>query len=211
MSKKTDIVIEKMKATGRFDIDTGVEYCGTLDDYVDILEQCPFTFQSSLDKVEEYFANGLSKADEKNFTEYRVQAHSIKSTARLLGLGDLFEIAKTSEFAVREENEEKAISNHPVMVEATKDAIRLIEGFFEGIDEAGEGESCDEDIVTVLKAIYEAAEDFDVDAMDDGIKKIKCMSIPPSVQERKQDLIAAVANIDSDEVMEIIDEMLEGI
>lgn len=211
MSSKTDRVIERLESSGLFDLDTGVGYCGSEEDYVDILEQSPYTFESSLGNLIKFYENGLSLEDEANLTEYRVVAHSIKSTARLLGHDALFETAKTSEFAVREHNVDIAIENHPTLVKETKEIIQLISSFFDGIDEDDACALGHDELLEVLRNISAAAEDFDVDTMDEGVKKLKTDGLPNAVLELRSKLIMAVANIDVDEVIAIVDTMIEGI
>lgn len=211
MNKKTEIVISRIEATGLFNINAGIEYCGSEDDYVDILEQSPYTFESSLERLVDFFEKGLRLDDEANLTEYRVVAHSIKSTARLLGYDSLSETGRISEFAVRELEVDKAIENHPVLVKETKEAIELIESFFDGADEMTSGELGRDELIGILEAIATAADDFDVDAMDDGVKKLKADNLPGNVLELRKKLISAVANLDVDEVIAIVATMIEGL
>lgn len=212
MSDKVNTVINRIKATGLFDLDSGLSYCGDEEGYVEILEQSPYTFESSLGNLCKFFDIGLSASDESNVIEYRVVAHSIKSTARLLGYTDLFEIGLTSEMAAREMDIDKAIANHQVLVDKTNETIAMIRGFFEDVEEEKVADiSSGDELTEILEAIRAAAEDFDIDGMDDGVKRLKADNLPDAVVERRKDLISAVANIDTDEVIDIIDSILENI
>ena len=127
MGDKVSTVIEKIKKTGLFNIEAGIEYCVDEEGYVEILEQCPYTFESSLRNLCGFYDKGISLEDEANITEYRVVAHSIKSTARLLGYDSLFETGKISEFAARDLDLDMIKSNHSNLVSQTKEAIEMIQ------------------------------------------------------------------------------------
>lgn len=210
MGDKVNTVIGRIEATGLFNLQAGIEYCGDEEGYVEILEQSPYTFESSLKNLGRFFDNGLDVKDESNLTEYRVVAHSIKSTARLLGYDELSEIGRISEFAVRDFDIDKAIENHPILVDRTKEAIEMIYGFFEGVqDEDNPVALNPEELSVILNAMLEAAEDFDIDGMDECMKKLKSDGLPEAVVKRREELISAVANIDTDSVIELVNSIIE--
>ncbi len=212
MDDKVSVVIKRVKDTGLFDLQAGIEYCMDEEGYVDILEQSPYTFESCLENLCKFYDLGISPENEANITEYRVVAHSIKSSARLLGYNTLFEIGKTSEFAARDMDVDLIVDNHPVLVDKTNEAIELIREFFVGADEGQSKETVtDEELKKILNGMIEAAEDFDLDGMDDGVERLKSVELPEAIEILGGKLASAVANIDTDAIAEIANAMLEAL
>ncbi|MBQ2705855.1 MAG: response regulator, partial [Agathobacter sp.] len=90
-----EIEKEKTKETfviGDLDIEKGLTYCGSKDNYIEILSSQRDSGQEILMQVEELFA----KEDWKNYT---IVVHGIKSSMMSIGAVTLSEMAKGLEFA----------------------------------------------------------------------------------------------------------------
>jgi len=94
--------------------------CDSIDLYLDVLKQ--YAESKRLEEMEAQFAA-------ENFEEYRINAHSLKSTSLTVGLEGLAERARASEFALKSGNVEYAKLNHAELMEMYRDALEKIREF----------------------------------------------------------------------------------
>ncbi len=94
--------------------------CDEVSFYLDVLKQ--FSENHRLEDMEAQFAEG-------NFEEYRINAHSLKSTSLTIGLEGLSERARATEFALKTGNIEYAKYNHTELMELYHDCLEKIRLF----------------------------------------------------------------------------------
>lgn len=94
--------------------------CDDVELYIDVLRQ--FAESTRLEEMQEQF-----KAE--NFEDYRINAHSLKSTSLSVGLEGLSERARASEFAIKSGNIEYAKFSHNELMEMYQDALNKIREF----------------------------------------------------------------------------------
>lgn len=91
--------------------------CDDFDLYLDVLRQ--FAESKRLEEMEEQFSS-------ENFEDYRINAHSLKSTALTVGLEGLSERARASEFAIKSGNIDYAKFSHEELMEMYREALNKI-------------------------------------------------------------------------------------
>lgn len=94
--------------------------CDNVEFYIDVLKQ--YAESKRLEEMEEQFAA-------ENFEDYRINAHSLKSTSRTIGLEGLAERARASEFALKSGNVEYAKFNHAELMQMYREALEKIREF----------------------------------------------------------------------------------
>lgn len=94
--------------------------CDNIELYMDVLKQ--FAESTRLEEMQEQYAA-------ENFEDYRINAHSLKSTALTVGLEGLSERARASEFAIKSGNIEYAKFSHDELMEMYQDALDKIREF----------------------------------------------------------------------------------
>ncbi|MBR4256953.1 MAG: Hpt domain-containing protein [Clostridia bacterium] len=102
---------EKKLALMGIDAAEGVTYCA--DDpefYTEMLEEYVSDGETKLSELQKYY-------DENNIERYVICVHSLKSTSKMIGAGDLSELARELEFAGRENNADFIRENHGRMTE----------------------------------------------------------------------------------------------
>ncbi|WP_050008276.1 response regulator [Butyrivibrio sp. WCE2006] len=77
---------------GIFDIETGIDYAGTEDMYIDTLRFFRDTIEEKADEIESLYYK-------ENIEDYTIKVHALKSSAKLIGANDLSEHAKRLEEA----------------------------------------------------------------------------------------------------------------
>ena len=198
---------DKVVATGKFDIDSALSYCGDEDGFLEILEQGSPTFEKCLSDLTSLFEKGLP--DEESISLYRIAAHSTKSSSKLIGLMNLSEMALASEMAAKESDVAKISSLHDALVNKVAETIDILNGLFAA--EEVEGEVDGAAIMSELENLIVSLTEMDVDAMDASIKKLKQMPFPQGTADKKKELSDAVAMLDIDKALEIISALVNCI
>lgn len=112
MSEKTidDLTEDVFRGKSFIDLDYGLECCAGM---LDLYAQAVLGFVGSdnkLDVLDEYF-------EAKDWDNYRVNIHAVKSSALLLGIRELSEHAKSLEYAIKEGSPEYVLLHHKEVME----------------------------------------------------------------------------------------------
>ena len=96
----------------------GMEFCGDMEDvYLDAMQEYVDGDNSTL--LKEY-------ADAKDYKNYRVQVHSLKSSSRMIGADELADKALALENAAKEENGEYIAQNNIPVVNEYQELMQKI-------------------------------------------------------------------------------------
>ena len=126
---KTDI-IEVLKG---LDVDTeyGLDYCsGDKDFYLELLADYADKSDSKLKEIQDYFNN-------KDYKNYEIRVHGVKSTSKLVGAMSLSEKAKQLEDAAKEKNEAFITDNHDIFIKDYEALMKTIKGHLSPGEEGG--------------------------------------------------------------------------
>ncbi|MBR0062816.1 MAG: response regulator, partial [Oscillospiraceae bacterium] len=86
------MIPEWLKGIEELNIKEGIKNCGTDDGFMSALE----IFYNSIDNMSHEIQSYYSS---ENWTDYTIKVHALKSSARIIGLADLSELAKKLEAA----------------------------------------------------------------------------------------------------------------
>ena len=114
-------MIAALKDRG-LDTAKGIAYCG--DDaglYRELLADYAKNMDDKIAEMNRYY-------DERDFKNYTIRVHAIKSTSALIGANDLSEKAKALEAAARENDEEYIRSNHKALMDDYEGLLSFITG-----------------------------------------------------------------------------------
>ena len=90
------------------------------------------------------------------------------------------------------------------------DKLKGVFGLGEDDAETGNKETADSDMLrAMMDMLGQAMEDFDVDAADDIIEKMKSYKYEPEIEELIKSLTAAVKDLDQDEAESIMGRIKE--
>lgn len=170
------------------------------------------------DKLQKMYESLLEAKEDKEeaFTEYRIQVHSMKSSAAYIGILPLAGMAKVLEDAAREYDEDTINSMHDIFIKKWRSYKDKLSGVF-GIGETAQEQNVnkEEADVEILKALFgmikEAVNELDIDVADDTMAKIDGYIVPDVIIQDVEELKAAVADLDSDAVAEIVDRISESL
>ncbi len=157
--RKTDLPAD------RFDEEAGVKYCGGFDNYIRILQINSESGEEEKDKIQACF-------DQKDWKNYTIFVHALKSTMRSIGVEKLSAMAKELEQAGKQGREDYILENHSAMMEEYAQILELLKKSEtvcpQDKEEGAEGlEALDEADMDRLSLEFEdAAYAFDGDQMN---------------------------------------------
>ncbi|MCR5701019.1 MAG: response regulator [Lachnospiraceae bacterium] len=132
-----------------FGIDTllGLEYCQNDDElYETLLRQFVEEYPGKQNKIEEYY-------NAKDFKNYEIYVHALKTTAKMLGNMQLSEQAKDLEFAAKKEQATYIEGHHNALMSSYKSTMQHIADIYDiqPVDKPAESSSADsEDEVLIF-------------------------------------------------------------
>lgn len=101
--------LEALKNIG-INTEEGLAYCAEDEEfYGEMIEEYILEKDSRVAELNESFNAG-------DWDRYRIAAHSIKSTSRMIGAGELSEAAREMEQAAKEGNKEKLMTEHALFI-----------------------------------------------------------------------------------------------
>ena len=121
------------------DTAAGLAYCGGDEQfYKELLAEYAGDPDAKLGELTKYH-------DSKNWKDYSIKVHAIKSTSKMIGAMDLSSVALFLEEASKESDEEKVESRHKVLMESYEKLIRTIYNTYGAGSRASDGP--DEDVL----------------------------------------------------------------
>ena len=132
-SESTDDSYGSLAAFG-IDYKTGLSYCQNDETlYRSLLGEFVQSSESKLKDLSIYY-------EEKDWKNYAIIVHSLKSTSKMIGADKLSEIASRLETAANEENEKGIMAEHSLMIDKYKETIKAISSLIPAPEISGSDE-----------------------------------------------------------------------
>ncbi len=174
----------------------------------EVLMETIHNFYTTMDAEAEYLQSCYNHIgdDVEAIDNYRIKVHAMKSSAALIGAMTLSEKAKELEYAAKDENVEYVSANHQEFLDEWNTYKEKLSIFIEQKDKVQIDNK--EEIITKLVALKEAIEIMDVDACDEMIAFLNAYQYSEAIQQKMDELAAAIINLDSMHVIELADELI---
>ncbi len=117
--KEPESETEKAFEIGDLDTEKGLLYCGTKSAYLEVLENCYIEGADERSLLEKLYEN-------KDWKNYVIKVHALKSTMKSIGAIPLFEMAKALESAGRNSDIEYITQNHQAMLDEHRRVMKQI-------------------------------------------------------------------------------------
>ena len=184
---------------------------GTVKEFYDVLALQADKLDGMRSEVNKCLAGEDKGGLDSALEAYRIQVHGMKSAAATIGIVPLAGMAKMLEFAARDGDTDTIATMHDVFISEWRSYEEKLKGVFgigEEDGEASDKEPADPDMLrAMMDMLHQALEDFDVDAADETIEKIRSYSYPQEIEALIPSLVAAVKDLDQDEAERIMGEM----
>ena len=183
------------------DFDEALKNCGSMD----VLENVAHEFYVSIDPKADDIERFLTKKDYRNYT---VAVHALKSSARLIGATKLSQDAAYLEKCGNEGNEDKIQSKTPELLELYRS---YKEKLFEVLGEkenADLPEISEEELKGAFSDMKELLEAYDFDTADGIMKMLSEYSIPDGYKDKYKKIVELMAAVDRDALIELLKDFV---
>ena len=169
--------LKKISSDGSINAKTGLQNSGSLDAYMSLLK----IFYNSIDEI----ANGIEEHyKNKDWKNYTIKVHALKSSARIIGATDLGEEAQRLENAGKSDNMLYLKENNSKFLDTYKSFKALLEPLFSNDEEDDDKPLADDSLMKDLYVrLKSAAKDMDCDRLQDIFMETEGYRIPDSEKE----------------------------
>ena len=178
-----------------------------------VIEDFSVTAEGEMSKLRDMY-NTIKSGDESEaaFKEYRIQVHSMKSTAAMAGALNASSLARVLEYAARDEDI-KTIDSVMDVFELEwlkmKTSFDKAFGLGGGDDDSDKASMDDETLKEHLDRLAEAIEVLDTDVADGIIEELQKHSFDDKGNRIVKELAVAVRNLDIEGVLAYIKEWVK--
>ena len=123
-------IISALEALG-VDTGYGIDYCGgDKSFYEELLADYAGSLDNKIKEIQGYF-------EDRDYKNYEIRVHGVKSTSKLIGAMSLSEIAKKLEDAAKEKKEAYITQNHQDFINEYENLMRTISSHLSGREKGG--------------------------------------------------------------------------
>ncbi|MBP0981301.1 MAG: hypothetical protein J5968_03770, partial [Oscillospiraceae bacterium] len=135
------------------------------------------------------------------FDSYRIQVHSMKTSASTIGIVPLAGMAATLENAAKNENTEIISTLHPIFVDKWLGYVSLLKPLFPNDAPARLASDNQGEISAIMTAIRSAAENMDVDMLDALSKQLDAFTFDEAAADSITELKADILTFNVEKLM----------
>lgn len=148
-----------------------------------------------------------AKDNEEFLNEYRIKVHTMKSSSAYIGAVMLSGMAKTLEFAARDNKIDVIKYMTPTFLEEWRSFKEKLSMFEDAQDK------CDIEDMTLIIANFDklsnALEEMDIDLADEAMEFLHKFNFKEDISQSIQELSQMVINLETDDAIELIQEIKE--
>lgn len=137
--------------------------------------------------------------------QYRIRVHNLKSTTATVGALLLSKLARLSEVAAIEEDIDKLLKLHPILIEEMKKHEQRLQVLAENSGKKRPGDT--EEILGMLKALAEALADRDYDTADRLAEQLGAFEYAEEVRGPMEQLLTQVMNLEADAAIDTVGQI----
>ncbi|MCR4821822.1 MAG: response regulator [Treponema sp.] len=179
-------------------LDDAMKYTGGPE----VFEQAVKEFYANIEKKSSEIENFAAEKDWKNYT---ILVHALKSSSRLIGAEKLSEDAKYLEKCGDEQNEKEINEKTPALLTLYRSYKENLASLCQSEeDDSSKEEMPLDQYQEAMKNISECAQAFDYDTADQIIAMMQEYKIPAQKEEHFKELCQAVRAVDHDRILKIV-------
>ncbi len=188
------IVPERYSSLSGIDPAEGIKNCGSVKDYESLLEIFYRSLESKSEELEKLYNAG-------DRTNYTIRVHAFKSSARLIGASQFADDAQALENAGKNGDTEFIRSHHAPLMEKSRQLSSILKPLFEK-KLSGDKINADKSVAhDFTQRLAEAAENMDIDALEEIISEMEQYEFEPSFKEKFDEALRYCDNFDYDGII----------
>ena len=198
--KKKKSIEDQLKAIDGISVPTAIQNCGSIDILMVALKEYYSTIKKRADDIESY-------SRYKDYRNYTIQVHSLKSSSKLIGALELSEKAAYLERCGDEENGVVIAAKTPELLKLYRSYSVMLAPLFDE-DSAEKGEMLTvEKFNEAMTAVKEFAESFDFSAIDAIIEEVDKYTLPEEVKEKFNEVKRLSRGADFNGIKEVLSQV----
>ena len=199
--KNADIPAQLLALDGKWlYVDTGIKNSGSAELFLSLLK----VFYESVDENAEAICKFYEDKDYKNYT---IRVHALKSSARIVGATDFGEEAQQLENAGKAEDIGYIRAHHADFIEGYRRYKELLDGLFDTVESDADKPEADAGLMEEVYAeLADAAADMDCDRLEDAFAEMAEYRIPKEEEELFSKLKAASDRFEYKTVLALLSE-----
>lgn len=202
---KTDHVLKELSKV--LNVKEGLMYCvDRRDFYIEMLDD--FVRSDVIDNLDKNFA-------ENDMDNYRINVHTIKSSARTLGADEISEKAKALENAAKQKDIEFIKLHHDIFISDEKklaDTIsKIISPVLAQKKKAPDKAITPDHLRKLLERAGECAHLFDIDGVEKVMTELDSCIMTDDMKSELGKLEKAVDDIEFDDIIKITEQMISSV
>ena len=188
---------ELSKVTGINTLE-GERNCGSRDLLKDVVKEFLISIDSRADAIEEYYR-------EKDYRNFTVAVHALKSSARLIGAMELSEKAAYLEQCGNEENAAEIEEKTPELLRLYRSYNEKLSPINGSVDEDSLPEIGGDELESAFSDLRELLEAYDFDTADGIMDMLSGYRIPDAYKEKYEKVRLLMAAVDRDALLQILE------
>ena len=190
---------EVLKGLKNIDVKTGIEHCGGLHEYLEVLEIYANSISTSADEIERLY-------NAEDWKGYTTKVHALKSSSRIIGAIELSERAAQLEDAGNFENIDEIKQDTKPMLELYRSYVEELKAFIKiEEDDSDKPLITDYDLAEAFEAMRDAAASFDYDTINFIFESLDEYRLPKKEAERYKKIKDAAAKLDWAQINDLLD------
>ncbi len=173
----------------------GIRNSGTETHFIRLLNDFYQMIDLKSDRLEDHLAA-------RELDSIAMEAHTLKSTARILGAGELSEDFRRLELFGLNGNSEALIRETPDVIQHLRRFKPLLKGFVEEKEYRHKTQVSGSELIRLLQTIINAIDGFDLDSADEALDKLDECVLPVALAEHMEMLKAYTADVAMEKIME---------
>ncbi|MBR3840915.1 MAG: response regulator [Erysipelotrichales bacterium] len=196
-------IIEELPVIENLDVALGIKYSGSKELFMNLLGDYYKMIDMKSTKIEKCLADGLLR-------DYTIEVHALKNTSRMIGAIELSEKFYQLEMLGKEENVVQLKQETPAVLALYRSYKPILKEYGE-IQDTDKNDVSMIELIEMLTVMNEAVNEFDLDTVDDVMKKLENSNLPQYCNDYMEQLRAYVADVAMMEIMDLTNEMIKRI
>ena len=192
----------KYEVLGRLqgiDLTEAEKNCGSLETLKEVVKEFLTTIDTKADNIEKF-------AEEKDFRNYTVVVHALKSSARLIGAMELSQMAAQLEECGNSEDEEQIQEKTSRLLELFRSYNEKLSAINEGVNEDDLPEIAQYELKNALRDMRELLEAYDFDTADGIMDMLSGYRIPDEYKDKIIEIKKLMSAVDRDALLVLLEE-----
>ena len=181
-------------------VDEGINHCGGLEEYLEVLTIYANSITTGADEIEEYF----NAEDWKNYT---TKVHALKSSSKVIGADELSERAKRLEDAGNSGYFEEIKQDTKPLLELYRSFAEKLKPLIQVEEDISDKPMIDESELTeAFEAMKDTAASFDYDSLMFIFQSLDEYKLPDDEAKRYKQIKEAASKLDWEKINTLLNE-----